>query len=254
MAKKTKHTKKRKNNFGVKRKRNSSSINDFLKRLKPFDDKPKRIRVINSKNFNYKKTGKIVSSGTYESDVKLDDNTHVKMINTDFQREDIPFVEKIKKDTKMSDDDLKKLLDRLEKSEEKHLKKELSKKKNDVKKFSVSFITQFEVLINSDYSGDHGTMYYTYEKEEFFNLINRNKRYLNFTYGKLEESLVGSILRSRFIAKKDKEGKNIEEIKLFLIKMLVSAGANVKIENKNNEMPVDIARKLNYKKIQTYFT
>ena len=95
-------------------------------------------------------------------------------------------------------------------------------------------------------------MYYPYEKEEFFNLINRNKKYLNFKYGPKEESLVGKVLRSNKIARKDKKGKNIEQIKFHLIRILENAGAYTDIPNNQNENPIDIAKKLNYTNIVQY--
>lgn len=235
----------------TKRKRISTGIlKELIKRTRITSEKSNRIRVIDPKDFYYKKTGKIILKGTYYSDLKLDNGTKLRIENIKFQREDIPFIEQVKRDNKISNKDLMKILKDLEKKEEKELQKEVNKKRNILKKFSKNFITQFEVQVNSFYPGDKGTMYYPYEKEEFFKLINRNKKYLNLLYN--GDCLVSKIIKSKFIARSDKKGNDHETIKLQLIKILSNAGASLNIKDSKGNDPLYYTKLLKYKKIQLY--
>jgi ankyrin repeat protein len=121
---------------------------------------------------------------------------------------------------------------------------------NDIfKNYSYEFYLDFETQVNNKYYNDHGTMYYPYEKHEFFLLLNRNRRYLNVKQGKNENPLMSIIIKSDSIAVSDINNNNTMKIKMGLLKLLFDSGANVNLKDKQGKTPLMIAYEYNYSEL-----
>jgi hypothetical protein len=129
------------------------------------------------------------------------------------------------------------------------LKKKIMPDNDIFKNYSYEFYLDFETHVNNKYYNDHGTMYYPYEKHEFFLLLNRNRRYLNVKQGKNENPLMSIIIKSDSIAVSDINNNNTMKIKMGLLKLLFDSGANVNLKDKQGKTPLMIAYEYNYSEL-----
>ena len=245
----------------------SFNNSDFQREDEPFKSKKKNIEksdmlfnvgdkiVIKNGPMLGEKGTVIYSFGFYLKRVQLDAGESVDIFtkNLIHDSEDVPDYKQLVKDLSTN---RKRIIDEMveenkNKPSKKPKKDKPSKKIKDMypeyfeeiyKKYSYDFYLDFETQINNYYKDDfRGTMFYPYEKNEFFKLINKNKKFLNVRQGEYGSTLMSIIIRSSSIAMHDSEKNSQDKIKINLLKMLYLAGADANIKDKQGKTPLRVA-------------